>query len=214
LKARHALVTAIVTVAAATALVGHAHPARAASEAPKVTAASSKCAPVRISHPRLAHSLRHYHRRYLHWRHAMHKPSKYGFSHPSRSCSVPYVRWARDLWQFRARRAYLHYLRYEKAQNTAPHGTPVQIGRQLAAKRGWVGSNWTSLYLLWNRESGWNPNALNASSGACGIPQALPCSKIADHSTAGQIEWGLGYIASVYGSPDAAWAHSEAFGWY
>ena len=31
---------------------------------------------------------------------------------------------------------------------------------------------------LWNRESGWNANAYNKSSGACGIPQALPCSKI------------------------------------
>lgn len=101
-----------------------------------------------------------------------------------------------------------------RAYRLAHSGSPVDIGRAMAAARGWTGYNWTALYLLWNRESGWNPNALNASSGACGIPQALPCSKISDHSTRGQIAWGLGYISGRYGTPAAAWAHSEAFGWY
>jgi cell wall-associated NlpC family hydrolase len=76
------------------------------------------------------------------------------------------------------------------------------------------------LDLLWNRESGWNPNAVNPTSGADGIPQALPASKMAsagpDWATDGytQIIWGVGYIQAVYGSPQAAWAHEEAFGWY
>ncbi|QHC55695.1 hypothetical protein EV639_101444 [Rathayibacter tanaceti] len=65
---------------------------------------------------------------------------------------------------------------------------------------------------LWNGESGWRWNALNRSSGAYGIPQALPASKMAnsggDYQTNAttQIDWGLTYIKSSYGSPCAAWA--------
>lgn len=84
---------------------------------------------------------------------------------------------------------------------------PVGLGRQLAAERGWTGSEWQSLYQLWDRESGWNPNSHNGSSGACGIPQAYPCSKIVDKSPAGQIRWGLDYIAGKYGDPNRAWAY-------
>ena len=72
---------------------------------------------------------------------------------------------------------------------------------------------------LWNRESGWVYDAENAS-GAYGIPQALPGSKMAsagpdwqsDATT--QIKWGLGYIKGLYGSPCAAWGHEESDGWY
>ena len=70
------------------------------------------------------------------------------------------------------------------------------------------------------RESGWNPSAQNASSGAYGIPQSLPGSKMAsagaDWATnpATQIKWGLGYIQDRYGSPCGAWGHSESYGWY
>ncbi|MCB8954873.1 MAG: transglycosylase SLT domain-containing protein [Nocardioides sp.] len=73
---------------------------------------------------------------------------------------------------------------------------------------------------LWMRESGWNPSAQNASSGAYGIPQSLPGSKMAsagaDWATnpATQIKWGLGYIQDRYGSPCGAWGHSESYGWY
>ena len=72
---------------------------------------------------------------------------------------------------------------------------------------------------LWNAESGWRWNAENAS-GAYGIPQALPGSKMAsagpDWQTnpTTQIKWGLGYIKSTYGTPCNAWAHEEADGWY
>jgi len=85
--------------------------------------------------------------------------------------------------------------------------TAVAMGQQMAAARGWTGAEWDALYQLWMRESGWNPRSANRSSGACGIPQAYPCSKIPDKSTAGQIAWGLNYIAGRYGSPSAAWAH-------
>lgn len=84
---------------------------------------------------------------------------------------------------------------------------PVELGKQMAAARGWTGSQWDALYQLWDRESGWNPSSTNFWSGACGIPQAYPCSKIRDKSTAGQITWGLDYIAGKYGNPSNAWAY-------
>ena len=85
---------------------------------------------------------------------------------------------------------------------------------------GWGGDQFRCLDLLWTRESGWRADAYNASSGAYGIPQSLPGSKMAaagsDWRTnaATQIDWGLSYIASRYGSPCGAWAHSEAYNWY
>lgn len=82
----------------------------------------------------------------------------------------------------------------------------IQLGYEMAAARGWTGDNWDALYKLWMKESGWNPNSVNRSSGACGIPQAYPCSKITDKSAAGQITWGLNYIKGRYGTPSAAWA--------
>jgi hypothetical protein len=72
---------------------------------------------------------------------------------------------------------------------------------------------------IWNRESGWVYDAENAS-GAYGIPQALPGSKMAtagaDWQTnpATQIKWGLGYIKAIYGNPCSAWAFEEADGYY
>lgn len=60
---------------------------------------------------------------------------------------------------------------------------------------------------LWNYESGWNPNKVNTTSGACGIPQALPCNKIkkykGNNSWKSQIEWGIDYIKvhKNYGTP-------------
>lgn len=92
-----------------------------------------------------------------------------------------------------------------------------ELGRRLAAERGWTGYQWTALDGLWNRESGWRGWALNPDSGACHIPQALPCSKIPgglSATAATAIRWGLGYIGGRYGSPAAAKAHSDAHGWY
>ncbi|MCB7136999.1 G5 domain-containing protein [Cellulosimicrobium marinum] len=97
---------------------------------------------------------------------------------------------------------------------------PRAIGRALAAERGWTGAQWTCLENLWTKESNWNPSADNPTSSAYGIPQALPGSKMAsagaDWATnpATQISWGLGYIASVYGTPCGAWSHSQAVNWY
>lgn len=88
------------------------------------------------------------------------------------------------------------------------------------AARGWGSGENQCLVWLWNRESSWRWNALNPSSGAYGIPQSLPGSKMASSgadwrtNAATQINWGLGYISSRYGTPCGAWAHSEDVGWY
>ncbi|WP_200921689.1 hypothetical protein [Agromyces sp. Leaf222] len=107
-----------------------------------------------------------------------------------------------------------------------PPGVVVDTGGAQAyaaaavARYGWGDGQYQCLYSLWMRESSWRADAYNASSGAYGIPQSLPGSKMAaagaDWRTnaATQIEWGLSYISSRYGSPCAAWAHSEAVNWY
>ena len=108
---------------------------------------------------------------------------------------------------------------------TAPFAAPdpgsaQALAYQMVAERGWGEGDFSCLVALWNRESGWNVNAYNASSGAYGIPQSLPGSKMASHGAdwqtnpATQIAWGLDYIAGRYGTPCGAWGHSEASGWY
>jgi hypothetical protein len=102
---------------------------------------------------------------------------------------------------------------------SAASGSPQQIAEGMLGQFGWSGQ-FSCLDSLWNVESGWNPTAENPNSGAYGIPQALPGSKMAsagpDWQTdaATQILWGLQYIQSTYGSPCAAWSHEEATGWY
>jgi uncharacterized protein YabE (DUF348 family) len=100
-----------------------------------------------------------------------------------------------------------------------PTGSAQSIARSLLASRGWGGDQFSCLVKLWNRESGWSTHAAN-SSGAYGIPQALPGSKMSSagsdwrNSAATQIKWGLGYISARYGSPCGAWGHSQSSGWY
>lgn len=103
---------------------------------------------------------------------------------------------------------------------TAVSGSPEQIAQSMLSQFGWSSSQYSCLYPLWEHESGWSVSAYNAGSGAFGIPQALPGSKMAsagpDWQTdaATQIKWGLEYIQSTYGSPCGAWSHEEADGWY
>ena len=98
--------------------------------------------------------------------------------------------------------------------------SPRTIGRILAARRGWTGEQFTCLDKLWTRESNWQVHERNASSGAYGIPQSLPASKMATIASdwrdnpVTQIRWGLGYISGRYGTPCAAWAHSQAHNFY
>jgi hypothetical protein len=99
-------------------------------------------------------------------------------------------------------------------------GTAQAIAWDMLQARGQGADQFDCLVALWNRESHWNVYAMNSSSGAYGIPQALPGEKMAsagaDWATnpATQISWGLGYIEGRYGTPCGAWEHSETVGWY
>jgi hypothetical protein len=94
------------------------------------------------------------------------------------------------------------------------------IGCAELLKAGFKLDQFPCLDKLWTRESHWNYKSYNSSSGAYGIPQAVPGDKMAkfgdDWKTnpATQIKWGLDYIKNRYGTPCKAWDHSEATGWY
>jgi hypothetical protein len=107
--------------------------------------------------------------------------------------------------------------------NAAPYPDPASTkGFALSEveRRGWDYSQYSCLVKLWERESNWRWNALNRSSGAYGIPQALPGTKMASagadwrSNPQTQVKWGLGYIDGRYGSPCSALAHSDRRGWY
>ncbi len=100
-------------------------------------------------------------------------------------------------------------------------GTAQSIGYNMLPAFGFSQkTQWTCLLDLWNRESGWMFDAENPSSGAYGIPQALPGYKMATAGTdwqtnpATQIKWGLTYITQTYGTPCAAWNFDLANGGY
>ena len=99
---------------------------------------------------------------------------------------------------------------------TAPVGEAQAYAHDQVKSRGWSESEFTCLVQLWQRESGWRTNAHNPS-GAHGIPQALPGSKMGpgwENDYKVQINWGLGYIQGRYSTPCGAWAHSNSAGWY
>lgn len=99
------------------------------------------------------------------------------------------------------------------------------IGREMAAAQGWTGNQWDALLELWSCESSWTTTVGNKQgSGAYGIPQALPATKMGNVSKCGaadyltnprtQISWGLCYIRDVYGSPVAALQAHYRKNWY
>ena len=99
-------------------------------------------------------------------------------------------------------------------------GSPRTIAHALLLRRGWSEGEWGCLDALWTRESNWNYEATNARSGAYGIPQALPATKMSvmgsDWRTnpLTQIRWGLMYIGRTYGDPCGALQHSDRYGYY
>lgn len=107
------------------------------------------------------------------------------------------------------------------ASGNTPAGARATAQAMAASQYGWGADQFSCLNQLWQKESEWKYDAVNSNGGATGIPQALPGNKMA---TAGsdwatnattQIAWGLGYIkASSYGTPCAAWSHSQANNWY
>lgn len=83
----------------------------------------------------------------------------------------------------------------------------------------WGEAQWSAMNALIGRESGLNPYAVNPTSGACGIPQAYPCSKLLNvigslDNVQGQIDWLINYVANRYGTPSGALAHHHSTGWY
>jgi hypothetical protein len=105
-----------------------------------------------------------------------------------------------------------------------PNASNKSTGCKLLAEFGFGLDQMGCLEKLWVRESQWNINAHNSGSGAHGIPQALPESRLASTKDGGgpdyrtnaatQIRWGLTYIKNRYTKPCNAWGHSESSGWY
>ncbi|MGI5952185.1 MAG: G5 domain-containing protein [Brooklawnia sp.] len=77
-------------------------------------------------------------------------------------------------------------------------------------------ADWNAAEILITRESTWNPNAVNPSSGACGLVQALPCSKLGPNwnDPIVALKWGDNYVKQRYGGWQGALSHSYANGWY
>lgn len=103
---------------------------------------------------------------------------------------------------------------------TPEAGSPKAYALSYIESYGWGMDEYSCLVNLWTRESQWRTLATNPTSGAYGIPQAWPGSKMAaegpdwmtNYET--QIRWGVKYIAARYDAPCGAWAHSEKHNWY
>jgi hypothetical protein len=118
----------------------------------------------------------------------------------------------------------LRRLAAEKASRSrarlALKGDPKHIAAALLPSFGFGQDQMQCLIPMWTRESGWNLHAANASSGAYGIPQALPGGKMSKFGSdwqtnpATQIKWGLWYVKSRYGSPCGAWSFWQRNSWY
>lgn len=107
----------------------------------------------------------------------------------------------------------------QAAANTV-EGAKATARNVMMSTYGWGDDQFACLDSLWTKESGWNYQASNPSSGAYGIPQSLPGSKMStvaddwETNATTQITWGLDYISRAYGMPCAAWGHSQAVNWY
>ncbi|MCA2220384.1 lytic transglycosylase domain-containing protein [Nonomuraea aurantiaca] len=107
-----------------------------------------------------------------------------------------------------------------KIKAKAPKSRNKGIALNQVVQRAWSYEEFQCLDNLWTRESNWNHHAYNSSSGAYGIPQALPGGKMRGagedwkSNPETQIRWGLGYIKGRYGKPCGAWGHFRAHNWY
>jgi len=128
-----------------------------------------------------------------------------------------------------AESAHLHHLHHvahvnqSSASSSATTVSDIKVSggsaQQIAAELVPAGQL-ASFDQIISHESGWNVHAVNASSGAYGLPQALPGSKMASEgsdwrdSATTQLKWALNYMDSRYGSPNAAWSFWQAHNWY
>lgn len=95
------------------------------------------------------------------------------------------------------------------AAATPPRYTGGGSPAEWMAEAGIAESDWGYVDYIVTRESHWNPNATNASSGACGLVQALPCSKVpgSGYNPVDNLRWANAYATGRYGS----WAQAYAF---
>lgn len=97
---------------------------------------------------------------------------------------------------------------------------PRDIAMGMLSNYGWSSDQFSCLDAIYERESGWNVTAENPYSGAYGLGQALPGSKMAAYGSdwatnaVTQLKWGFAYIKERYGSPCGAWGFWEGHGWY
>ena len=102
-----------------------------------------------------------------------------------------------------------------KSEQTKPQ-TPQEYAQIVALEKGWNYADWQ---ILIHKESSWNTHAVNKSSGACGLAQALPCQKMLNvigtlDNYQGQIDWMADYLQNRYGNPTNALNHHLNVGWY
>jgi len=101
-----------------------------------------------------------------------------------------------------------------------PHGAKLVAKALIAEKYQWDEEQYSCLNKLWTKESHWNYKARNKVSGAHGIAQALPATKMEVVGTdwrtnpVTQISWGLKYINERYDSPCKAWSKFKRSRWY
>jgi len=107
-----------------------------------------------------------------------------------------------------------------KGKEVGPRTSKLYAKKKMAKKYGWKGKQVSCLYYLWGKESAWNHKAKNPHSSAYGIPQAMPGNKMASAgkdwrtNPETQIDWGLVYIKSRYGTPCGAVDHFNTHNWY
>lgn len=107
-----------------------------------------------------------------------------------------------------------------KGKEVGPRTSKLYAKKKMAKKYGWKDVQVRCLYYLWGKESAWNHKAKNPHSSAYGIPQALPGDKMASAgkdwrtNPETQIDWGLAYIKSRYGTPCGAVDHFDTHNWY
>ena len=104
----------------------------------------------------------------------------------------------------------------------APASTPTRTYTGGGNKEAWMAaagipqSEWWAVDSIVSRESSWNPNAVNASSGACGLAQALPCSKMGPNwsDPVVALKWQYNYVNARYGGYPQAVAFWNINHWY
>lgn len=104
----------------------------------------------------------------------------------------------------------------------APANIPCSLFNEIEdfakceVEKRWGSSQWESFHAIIQKESGWNHLAINKSSGACGLVQSLPCSKLGDNweDPRHQIMWGIDYIENRYGTPHEALDFHRLHNWY